>query len=169
MALRIISENQVRSLVPDVEALFLEKPDSANIDVLSELGEQQQLQTMLMKIPELVNLLERTARPISKTNVIGPEHQNGFEYAGIVKILGRLGTPEAISHLKRAFRDYDPLVRAAACTAVTKMDRSKIDLEIADLIEERLDDSPKYLAEAARQTANWLGLSASRGPSGKPN
>jgi hypothetical protein len=74
------------------------------------------------KFPELLTLSERTARPIGKTNVLGPEHQNGFEYAGIVKILGRLGTPEAVSHLKRAFRDYHPLVRAAAGTAVIKVD-----------------------------------------------
>jgi hypothetical protein len=71
--------------------------------------------------------------------------------------------------LKRAFRDYDPLVRAAACTAVIKMDRSKIDLEITGLIVERLDDSPKYVAEAALQTANSLGISASDTSSGKPN
>jgi hypothetical protein len=169
VALKIIRENQVRSLVPDVEALFIEKPDSTNIDVLSELGELQHLQTMFVKISELVNLSERSARPMSKINVVGLEHQNGFEYAGIVKTLGRLGTPEAILHLKRAFRDYDPLVRAAACTAVIKMDRSKIDLEITGLIVERLDDSPKYVAEAALQTANSLGISASDTSSGKPN
>jgi hypothetical protein len=169
IALRIIRENRVRALVPDVETLFLHKPDSMNIEVLSELGGKDELERMFLKIPEIVNLSERAVRPLSKINLIGPEHKNSFEYAGIVKILGQLGTPEATLHLKRAFRDYDPLIRAAACAAVTKMDRSKIDLEIANLIEERLEDSPKYVVESARQAASWAGLSLPGSASNKPN
>jgi hypothetical protein len=169
IALKIIREKQVRALLPDVESLFLDKPDPMNIQALSELGDKDVLERMFLKIREIANLSERAAHPISKVNVIGPEHANSFEYAGIIRILGRLGTPEAISHLKRAFRDYDPSIRAAACSAVIGMDRSKIDLELTDLIAERLGDSPKYVVESARQAAIWAGMPLPGTTSSKPN
>lgn len=169
VALSLIREHKIKTLLPNVEALFLDKPDPANIQVLGELGGNEQLQKMFLKIPDLVDLAARDGRVMSDKNVIGPDNKNAFEYAGIVRTLGRLGTVEAISHLKRALRDYDPLVRAAACEAVKGMDRSKIDLEVANRVEERLNDPLNYVVEAARQAAACAGISLHPNTSNRPN
>ena len=168
IALQIIRENKLTDLLPDVEAMFVHNPDSMNIEVLRELGSKDHLERMFLKIPALVDLSARAGKQMSKVNLIGPEHKNAFEYAGIVKSLGRLGTPQAVAHLKIAFRDYDPLVRAAACDAVCDLDRQKVDLEISMLIEERLADMPQYVSDAAKRAAASIGL-ASLGDSPRPN
>ena len=168
VALKITREKRVMELVPDVERLFLDTHDFSSIEVLSELGGSRELEILFQEIPKLVDVLERESRPLSQVNVIGVEHKNAFEYAAVVKSLGRLGTTDAIVALKRAFRDYDPLVRAAACDAVRSLDRSKLDLEITDLIQERLGDKPQFVVEAARRSAAWIGI-LDTGPSPKPS
>jgi hypothetical protein len=159
VALKSIREKRLKDLVPDVERLFLDTHDATSIEVLGELGESRELEILFREIPKLVNLSEREARPLSQVFGMGPEHKNTYEYAAIIKSLARLGTAEAIVALKRAFRDYDPLVRAAACDAVRNLDRSKLDLEITDLIQERLSEKLQFVVDAARKTALWIGMS----------
>jgi hypothetical protein len=160
VALQIIRENNLIELLPEVESLFADKPDHMNIEVFAGFR-RQRLQRIFLKIPELVDLSARAGKQMSKVNVLGREHRNGFEYAGIVKSLGRLGTPEAVAHIKQALCDYHPTVRAAACEAIGYLDRAEIDLEISSLLDQRLVDERKYVSNAARSTLAVIGLGSS--------
>jgi hypothetical protein len=169
LALRIIRENRIHSLLPDVQLLLEQKAEWSVIKTLAELGDRAQFDLLFRKIPELVNLEARSKLQASRKNVHGPEHANSFEYAEIIKVLGKLGTPEAIQHLKCAFRDYDPTIRSAACQAIVVMDRSNFDLELAALIEERLKDAPSYVVKSAEEAARWAGINPSGTQSDKSN
>ena len=96
--------------MPQVRDLFAKNPEYSNIDTLGAIGEEEDLKTMLLGIPKLVDLKARKDIPRSATNVFDPAHKNNMEYAQIVKHLGRLHTPDSIEQIKVAARDYDPQV-----------------------------------------------------------
>jgi HEAT repeat protein len=87
----------------------------------------------------------------------------------IVKALGRLATPEAVSQIKDAAGDFNPQVRSAACNAISQLPKESVDEEILRLVKLRLTDQPQYVADSAREAAMHIGISASSGIlKGKP-
>lgn len=165
LALRIIKERQLRELLPQVEEVFKESSgDVGVIDVLGALGEMRHLQLLMDHIPRIVDLESRKGRPISRENVMGTEYANEFQYGIIVAFLGRLGTVEAIAHIKRAGRDYDPYLRSAACRAIAQLPTETIDDELRTVVKERLADAPPYVVEAAVEAARKLGIACQDAP-----
>ncbi len=170
LALQIIQEKKLVELLPDVLESFDAKPDTTAIDVLGHLGDASHLEAMMQKIPEIVDLPGRQERPLSPVNVLGPEHLGNMEYAWIVKYLGKLGTHEAVSQIKRAAKDYDPQVRLYAMKAVLSLPEDRIDDELRALVEERLADSPDYVAESAKHAVEKLGIRLpDKGPEEEPD
>ena len=168
MALQLIRERRITTLLPDVEQLFELDATSFVIDVLRELGDQRQLQLLLDSLPRLIDHKKRAAQPLSLTNVSGEEEsKHAFEYAAIVKSMGRLATPQALAHLKIASHDYDPLVRAAACEGISSLPAELIDEELRRTIRVRMKDSPQYVADEARNAAIKIGLPIPRTNSGE--
>ncbi len=153
LSLQIIREKQVKELLPQVRELFREKPDHSNIETLGTIGEEGDIEAMLLGIPSLVDREARNAIPRSSENVFGPEHKHNMEYAQVVKYLGKLHTPASIAQIKQASRDYDPLVRDAAYEAIRQLPKSLVDKELRELVRSGVDDAPEYVAESARDCA----------------
>ena len=156
-ALQIIREKSVRDLLPDVEAAFNKKPDFETVQILGELGGRQQLEVMLKRIPSLVDLEARRSVPFSMVNVFGPEYKDDFLYAQIIEALGRLATPPALERIKAAASDLNPQVRSAACNAIAQLPLTSLDDELRAAVKARLNDSPQYVADAARKAAKHVG------------
>lgn len=157
-ALQIIQEKALRELLPDVEAAFDQEPDAQTARILSELGERQQLEVMLKRLPTLIDLEARRSAPFSLDNINGPEYRHDFVYAQIIEGMGRLATQPAIARIKAAAADVNPLVRAAACKAVVQLPLDVVDDGLRTLVRARLDDSPPYVVEAARTAAKHIGI-----------
>ncbi len=157
-ALQLIREKKLAELVPDVEAQFTKKPEPLAIQILGELGGKKQLETMLARIPSLVDLEARKTVPLSRTNVIGPQYRHDFTYALIVEAMGKLATPAAVDAIKTAAVDFNPQVRFGACKAVAQLPAAAVDADLRRLVTERLSDSPEYLAKAARLAAEHIGV-----------
>lgn len=161
LSLQFIKERKLTELLPQVRERFLEKPDYCNIDTLGSIGEEDDFEALLAGIPRLVDLEARKDLPRSETNVFGPEHQNNFAYAEIVKHLGRLHTPESIVQIKRAAEDYDPQVRSGAYAAMASLPKTALDEDLTKLLINGMSDSPPYAAEAALSAAKAHSLATS--------
>ncbi|MHC9538141.1 MAG: HEAT repeat domain-containing protein [Vulcanimicrobiota bacterium] len=110
-------------LVEEVCRLFDKTPDNSMlIEILKSSGEAGHLQLLFDAIPKLVNCEERKSYPLAFVTQIGKAHRNNWIYAEIIAALGRLGTAEALQHLHKALKDYDPIVRCAAYRAISSMD-----------------------------------------------
>jgi len=157
-ALQLVEKHKLTELLPAVETLFKTKPDPSTISTLSTVGGKDQLQLMFDTIPTLIDLDAREGKPMSHVNIHGWEVKNCFEYSLIVRSLGKLATPEAIAHIKRAGTDYDPAVRAAACAAIAELPADLVDADLRRIVTDRLTDDPKYVADSAKETAAKLGL-----------
>jgi hypothetical protein len=158
MTLRIIEEEEVRELIPDVRRAHAQKPDPSTIGVLAKIGGEEDLEALRASIESLVDLEARKHIPLSTQNVFGPEHRNSMEYGQIVRAMPRLGSAESLVTIKNALSDYDPYVRAAGCDAVAKLKPGLIDDEIRAAVRSRMKDSPPYVVESARNAASAHGI-----------
>lgn len=158
MALTLVRTRGLMSLLSDVEAAFRENPDFNAIATLAEIGGNQQLQLLMDSIPQLVELDERARQPRSEINVWGPDHRGGMEYAQVVRNLGKLGTPEAIGHLKRAASDYDPRVRDAAMAGFADLLDEAFDDEIREHVRQQLSAPPDRISDDTKRAAARAGL-----------
>lgn len=156
IALNLIRELRLNTVLPEVREAFLREADYASISVLAELGNEEDLQILCDAIPKVVDLKSRLGKKLSAINVHGPESNGAFQYSRIIEAIGRLATPEAIAKMKLAAGDYDPMVRQSACKAFERMPLDKVDEEIARLIHERLHDPTAYVREAAKQASSRL-------------
>lgn len=144
-ALAMIREKKLTSLLPDVRALV---PQAGAVWLLSEIGGPEDVALLLETLPRIVDLEARAKRPKSDRNVLGPDFQSSQTYAQIVGALGRLATPVAGAAVKRAARDFDPVVRAAAVHAMKSLPQ---DPEISALLRELSSDPSPHVSDAARK------------------
>jgi len=158
IALSLVEKYDLRQLLPDVHAVFDARPDFTTIEVLGKMGGTDGLEHLLRAIPRLVDLDARKKIPLRDVNSFGPEHKYNFEYAKIVEYLGDLGTEPAVLAITTAAQDYDPGVRAAACTAITRLPRERVTDELRGIVRERLSDPSEYVAKAAGECAKAIGL-----------
>lgn len=158
LTLQIIEEQEVRELLPAVRQAHTNKPDYSTINVLAKLGSEEDLEALRVSIVGLVDLEARKHMARSTQTLIGPEHKHSMEYGQIVRAMARLATLDAVTTIKSALIDYDPLIRGAACDAVANLKSDLVDDEIRAAVRSRLKDSPPYVAESARSAANVHGI-----------
>lgn len=157
LALHVVAGQRLRDLVPEVEALMESRPDPHVVDTLATLGDAGVLDRLRRRLPDLVDLPARDRAPVTESPVAAdlPEHRT---YALVVRAMGRLGTPDAISLVLDAGRDFHPWGRAAACEAISLLPTDRVDDRLVTLVRERLDDHPEYVAEEARRAAAIHGI-----------
>ena len=153
LALQIVKEEKFLELLPDVVEVFNRKPDTSAITVLGELGNNSHIELMMEKIPYIVDLESRKKQELSPAFIPGPDFTKTMVYAWIVKYLGKLATPKAVSQIKLAANDFHPLVRNAAMEAVSALPKDRIDDELKALIEKRLTEAPQNVRGSAKKDA----------------
>jgi hypothetical protein len=158
LALVVIEEQQIHELLPEVRQAHAKKPDYSTIRVLAKIGSEEDLEALRGSIDQLVDLQKRRHIPLSTKNVFGPEHAHASEYAQVVRAMARLPTRGAVTTIKQALVDYDPVVRSAGCDAVANMKGDLVDDEIRAAVRSRLDDAPPYVVESARRAAQAHGI-----------
>lgn len=158
LALETIKNNNLVSLLSDVEKCLQENPDWACIDVIGQIGNDENLRNLLNALPKIVDLPPRRNRPFSQKNIIGEEFQQSCLYASIMRQIGKLASNDSIAVLKEAAVDYDPQVRAAACEGFSCLPSGILDEEIKEIIRVRLNDSLPYVVTEAQKAADHAGI-----------
>lgn len=158
LALEIIKNNNLVSLLSDVENCLQENPDWACVDVIGQIGSEENLRNLLNNLPMIVDLPPRRNRPLSQKNIIGEEFQQSCLYASILRQIGKLASNDSIAVLKEAAVDYDPQVRAAACEGFSCLPSGMLNEEIKEIIRDRLNDSLPYVVTEARKAADHAGI-----------
>lgn len=156
VAMGLVKDFGLTSLLPLVRNAFDESPDFKSIDILASLGGTQGRLHLLRAIPTLVDLSARSNIEMRDYNSFGPEHRYTFEYAQIVSHIGDLASEEAIAILETAIEDYDPNVREAACSAAASLPLDRVSDALKASLAARKSDSSEYVAKAAR--AAWGSL-----------
>lgn len=158
LTLQIIREQSARELLPDVRRAHAKHPDISTMEVLTALGDETDLEALRVWIGSFVDLEARARIPRSTTNVVDPGYERSVAYAQVVRAMARLATPAAVVTIKSALTDFEPSVRAAGCDAVAQLNGELVDTEIRAAVQTCANESPKYLAEAARAAAAAHGI-----------
>ncbi len=157
IALRIIEQENVVELMPDLERMAMEKPKADVLEVLAQRGDKRQMQLLLDLLPKVVDIDARASRPFSSTNVIWPDNDEAeSEYAAIVSVMGQVASQDSIRKLKTAMVDFNPFVRSAACVSASKIPRDEPDQELIALLRKRLQDPLPYVRESAELALKTL-------------
>lgn len=158
LALETIKNNNLVSLISDVEKCLQENPDWSCIEVIGQIGNDKNLRNLLNALPEIIDLPTRMNKPISQKNIIGEEFQQSCLYASIVRKIAKLASNDSVAVLKEAAVDYDPHVRAAACEGFSCLPSEMLDEEIKEIIRDRLNDSLPYVVTEAQKAADRAGI-----------
>lgn len=153
----LLTERRTPKALPLLRDIVAEEEDSNAIEWLASLGDQGDLDLIARRLSELVDFDERAKRPMSHVNIHGAEGRLSFVYQVIVRVLARSTSPAVIEIIKRACTDFDPQVRLGACEAAAALDPRRVDAELRKLIEDRLADSPPYIAESAKGAIERIG------------
>jgi hypothetical protein len=157
-ALTLVRDHRLHGFLPMIEAR-LDGPDVHTLlclDILGRLGDSDVLSRLAGRIEKIVDVEARLQEPLSATNRHGPDKKATWQYAEIVRHLGRLRTPETLALLQNAARDPDPLVRDAFCQSLLQVTKP-LPAELGTALRDRLDDPMPYVAASARRAAEWHG------------
>jgi len=158
MAIELAREGRVVELIPDLQRIFEDEPHCGGaVRALGEIGGEAEWELLRQAIPKLVDLEARAKEPLSGVNVWGPVTRHGFEYAEIVRYLGRLASAAAAADLKTAVADFDPQVRLAALSAIAELPSERLDEELVGGVEERRKDPSERVRKSAEKVASRLG------------
>lgn len=158
-ALLISAETGMTSLTRQILETARHTLDPLAAEVVGLLGDRAHLAELQKALPEVVDLSRRSTSH-GASGGIQWERESQI-YAGIVAVMGLLGTRSAIRLIRQGATDPSPVVRGAAMVAMARLQRWTLDADCRTLVRTLLDDPVEGVRERARDAAAYHTMHAS--------
>ncbi|HVZ38366.1 MAG TPA: HEAT repeat domain-containing protein [Candidatus Kapabacteria bacterium] len=160
-ALQIAIEMEMSELMPAIMLDFHTRPHPVNVNAIGMLGSDEHLEELYALL--LMGESQSMAVQESESEAGSDGHHDLEEIARAVALhhIGKLNRPGVLETIKRHARHHTVMMRKAALTSLTHVQRWTLDAECKELVRAGLNDADQHVRSAAQAAAQYHTMHAS--------